>query len=203
MAGTDPVSSPRRGRPRKFDEEATLDAALEVFWSGGFESTSVPSLSAVTGLSSSSLYNAFGSKLGLYADALDRYLERVIGYVLRPLERGTAGLADFDAFLGRLATSLDEQPPRGCFAVNTIAEFHDPPPAIAELIERYRSTLGRALGAALTRSAAGGEIRPETVEARVRALVAMVVAFQLLVAARAPRAEATELLRAARMIAGG
>lgn len=51
-------------RPRNFDENAVLDAAMQRFWSRGYEVTSVRELADGMGLTSASLYNAFGDKLG-------------------------------------------------------------------------------------------------------------------------------------------
>src|SRR5919108_4925825 len=83
-----------RGRPRAFDEAQVLDAALDLFWRVGYADASVPDISAVTGLSTSSLYNVYGSKLGLFEAALGRYLHEVIdGYMVGPLARGSAGPA--------------------------------------------------------------------------------------------------------------
>src|SRR5918911_5599439 len=89
-----------RGRPRAFDEARVLDAAMDLFWRVGFADASVPDISAVTGLSTSSLYNVYGSKLGLFEAALGRYLDEVIdGYMVGPLARGSAGLGEDVAFL--------------------------------------------------------------------------------------------------------
>ncbi|MEO6714384.1 MAG: helix-turn-helix domain-containing protein, partial [Mycobacteriales bacterium] len=66
------------GRPREFDMATALDAAVDVFWERGYESTSVADLEIATGLSRSSLYQAFGSKRTLYQASLDRYKERQI-----------------------------------------------------------------------------------------------------------------------------
>jgi TetR/AcrR family transcriptional repressor of nem operon len=175
---------------------------MELFWRSGYAGVSVPELSAATGLSSSSLYNAYGSKLSLFEAALDRYLDtRISDRMVGPLQRGSEGLADIDAFLQRLATTTRISPRRGCLAVNTIAEFRHAPPAIAARTARYRAELRDGLGAALGRAAAAGEIHPETVDMRVAALVPIVVAFNLLVAADAPVHEARELLVAARAVA--
>ena len=60
-------------RPREFEEDAVLDAAIECFWRRGLESTSVRDLSEATGLGQPSLYNAFGDKRQLFARSLERY----------------------------------------------------------------------------------------------------------------------------------
>ena len=65
-------------RPREFDEEAVLDAAVQCFWSRGFEATSVRDLAGSMGITGASLYNAFGDKRSLYRKALDHYVENSI-----------------------------------------------------------------------------------------------------------------------------
>jgi AcrR family transcriptional regulator len=63
----------RRGRPRAFDREKALAAAMHLFWRKGFSATSISDLTAVMGIGSPSLYAAFGSKEALYAEALEHY----------------------------------------------------------------------------------------------------------------------------------
>jgi len=196
-------SSPRRpGRPLAFDRDAGLAAAMHAFWSGGFHRTSVPELTAATGLSTSSLYNTYGSKLDLFVAALDRYLARIIeGHMLGPLRQGTAGLDDFEAFLGRLDRAIEVRPARGCLAVNTLSEFRDPPAVVAEREAGYLRALRAALQAALTRAEARREIPDGVAEARTEALVPLVIAFNVLVASSAPASVARGVLQAARTIA--
>ncbi|WP_346096639.1 TetR/AcrR family transcriptional regulator [Streptomyces olivaceiscleroticus] len=65
-----------RGRPRAFDRDrAVLDAA-RLFWRRGYSGTSTRALTAALGLSTSSLYAAFGSKAGLFEEAVRIYAER-------------------------------------------------------------------------------------------------------------------------------
>jgi len=177
---------------------------MRLFWRDGYSRASVPEISAATGLSTSSLYNAYGSKLDLLVAALDHYSETVLdGYMVGPLARGTDGLADIDAYLDRLAATIDSTHPRGCLAVNTIAEFRDPPPAVAARTARFRNQLRHGLRAALSRASSLGEVPADAVERRADALVPIVVAFNLLVAARAPAAETRDVLTAARTLAHG
>jgi TetR/AcrR family transcriptional regulator, transcriptional repressor for nem operon len=199
MTDSETIRRPR-GRPRAFDETAVLDTAVDLFWRSGYANASIAEISAATGLAASSLYNAYGSKLNLFACALDRYLDVIIGQVLEPLKYGSAGLADIDAFFERLAGRVGPHPP-GCLAANTIGEFRDAPPVIAERTARYRKLLRRAFRAALTRAAASREIPAEAVAPRAEALISIVVASSLLVAASAPARDVRDLLRAARALA--
>ena len=193
-----------RGRPRAFDEAQVLDAALDLFWRVGYADASVPDISAVTGLSTSSLYNVYGSKLGLFEAALGRYLDEVIdGYMVGPLARGSAGLADVEAFLDRLEGTIDRNPARGCLAVNTMAEQRHLPPRLAAAPAAYRRMLRDGLRAALTRAAEQGEISAEAVDPGTAALVPMIIGFNLLVAAGAPAHETRDVLDRARAVARG
>jgi AcrR family transcriptional regulator len=72
MAGDDSKRS--RGRPRAFDREQALDRAMEVFWRRGYEGASLAELTAAMGVTPPSLYSAFGSKEGLYREALRQYV---------------------------------------------------------------------------------------------------------------------------------
>ena len=115
-------------RPREFDEEVVLDAAVQCFWSRGYEATSVRDLIETTGLTGASLYNAFGGKRALFRAALDRYVERSIGERIKRCEAlppREAIAAFFDEILRR---SLNDRQRKGCMLVNSALEVapHDP-----------------------------------------------------------------------------
>ena len=63
------------GRPKEYDDSAVIDAAMDVFWTNGYEDSSTQELCERTGLGRGSLYHAFGSKQNLYEQALRRYQE--------------------------------------------------------------------------------------------------------------------------------
>ena len=62
-------------RPREFDEDVALEAAMRRFWADGFAATSVRDLGDAMGLGQASVYNAFGDKRALFTQCLDRYLD--------------------------------------------------------------------------------------------------------------------------------
>lgn len=61
-------------RPRDFDVDTALDAAVELFWARGYGPTSVRQLCDAMGIQTGSFYAAFGSKEACFHRALERYL---------------------------------------------------------------------------------------------------------------------------------
>lgn len=77
-----------KGRPRSFELGDVLDKAMTVFWRHGYEGASLGRLQAATGLTPPSIYNAFGSKEGLYEACLEHYRagpgSRTVGELTEP-----------------------------------------------------------------------------------------------------------------------
>ena len=93
----------KMARLREFDYEQVLDGALQLFWRGGYEATSLDALLNEVGLSKSSFYGAFGSKREMLLASLDRYLETVLQANLDDLRRGPpreAIVRSFEKVLG-------------------------------------------------------------------------------------------------------
>lgn len=63
------------GRPRQFDRDAALTAAMHLFWQHGYDATSLSQLKAAMGISAPSFYAAFGSKEGLFQETIALYLK--------------------------------------------------------------------------------------------------------------------------------
>jgi AcrR family transcriptional regulator len=63
------------GRPRQFNREAALTAAMHLFWEHGYDATSLSQLKAKLGISAPSFYAAFGSKEALFAESVALYLK--------------------------------------------------------------------------------------------------------------------------------
>lgn len=67
------MSQKKSGRPRAFDKERALQAAIKVFWEKGYDAASMRDLANAMGINSPSLYAVFGDKRQLYLEAIDRY----------------------------------------------------------------------------------------------------------------------------------
>ena len=108
------IPANKGGRPRRFDREAALDLALELFWEHGYEGVSISELTTAIGIAAPSLYAAFGSKEALYRAALERYRQTggPAGSLL-PAE-GTAYEAVTAALHSAVQAVTRPGRPRGC-----------------------------------------------------------------------------------------
>ena len=181
------------GRRRAYDTGAVVQAARDVFWKRGYELTSIADLEERTGLDRSSLYNAFGSKQGLFQAALRSYLDEAIETRLSGLRQPDAGLAAIVAFFSGMAHTFrayPEQASFGCLMVNTLGELggHN---AHAALGEAYRDSFRAAFGTALSQSAARGEVDAERVRPRANLLATMTMG--LFISARIDPTDAAEV----------
>lgn len=115
-------------RPREFDEAAVLEAAMNCFWARGYESTSVRDLAGEMGITSASLYNAFGDKRALYQRALRHYLDESVHDRVCRLEKLPAFPAIRAFFDEIIERSVNDKKHRGCMLVNSAIEVapHDP-----------------------------------------------------------------------------
>src|SRR6185369_6883576 len=60
-------------RVKEFDRDGALDKAMCVFWTKGYEATSLGDLLSAMGIARQSLYDTFGDKRALFGEALARY----------------------------------------------------------------------------------------------------------------------------------
>lgn len=112
-------------RPREFDVDDALECAMQMFWSKGYEATSLQDLTRAMGLSKSSFYCAFGSKHELFLSAIDRYRETVTTRgTCSVIERTGGGKAGIEAaFRHHLEAIAGGELRRGCFLNNCAVEM--------------------------------------------------------------------------------
>jgi TetR/AcrR family transcriptional repressor of nem operon len=108
-------------RPREFDLDEVLDRATELFWTRGYEATSVQDLVDTLGVNRASLYATFGDKAQLFEAVLHRYGERVNGALTDVLAPPASGAEAVRAWF-KLLIEKATQPggPRGCLMLNTL-----------------------------------------------------------------------------------
>jgi len=153
------VSLTMSGRPREFDDESVVDAAMDVFWSNGYDGASAQELVERTGLGRGSLYNAFGCKLNLYHEALERYHQQGIRQQADIL-KGPGAIKDRLRALMAWGIELDLDPEkqRACMGLFASLERSGKDPKVEKISRTYVTQLEQLLCAAFSEGQKSGEI---------------------------------------------
>lgn len=111
------------GRHQEFDAREVLEGAMWVFWEKGYRATSLVDLEQATGLQPGSIYNAFGSKKGLFLAVLDYYRERVVGLRVTTVLQVGKPLEAIEAFFRTAYEDLEPEQLTGCLLTNSATEI--------------------------------------------------------------------------------
>jgi AcrR family transcriptional regulator len=147
-------------RQREFDEVEALDAAMRVFWTHGYEGSSLSDLTAAMGISRPSLYAAFGNKDALYEKALERYVGSAKNPVTLALAEPTAERVVASLLQYYAAAPGDRSRPRGCMLVNGALRCGTENEAAEQLTRQYRDGSRLALQRRFEVASKAGERLP-------------------------------------------
>jgi TetR/AcrR family transcriptional regulator, transcriptional repressor for nem operon len=173
-------------RPRKFDEARVVGAAMDAFWSRGYQATSTRDLSDSTGLGPSSLYNSFGDKHQLYLRSLRTYRERATAAQVDLLRRpGPARERLRELMVQAIDVDLSGgDGPRGCFAINAAMERIGEDAEVKAEVRRNFGAVEEAIRETIARGQLAGEVDP-ALDAATLARQLLVTYYGLRVLARA------------------
>jgi len=191
-------------RTKQFDEDVVLERAMNLFWSRGFEATSMQALVDNMGINRGSLYGTFEDKRTLFERALERYDGAYRRDRFDRLETRYRPRRALEVFLAQVIDeSIEDEERRGCFIVNTALELAPHDPEIAAYVEQVRKEIVDSLTRIIRRGQDSGEIRSSE-DAQTLARTLLTVAFGLRVWARiAPRRkEMEQTMRAALALLG-
>jgi TetR/AcrR family transcriptional repressor of nem operon len=151
------------GRPREFDVDTALNAAMQAFWAKGYEATSLADLMAATGLHKGSLYQAFGDKHSLFIQSLKRYLAEIRRQKNLLLAQAPTPLDGLRAVTHAVLDIADGngQSPKGCLVMNTISELAPHDPEAKKIVADHLQQMRTAFIEAVAQGQAAGQISKE------------------------------------------
>ena len=184
-----------KGRPREFDTERALAAALRVFWRRGYEGASMAELTAEMGIAKPSLYAAFGNKEELFKKALDLYEREKLIYTAEALEEPTSRRMAERLLLGALDMQTSSSNPKGCMGVINSMPCGPEASSIRECVLERQESSRLALIDRLERYRREGDL-PDDVdpETLARYITAVVQGLSLQASAGASRTELRNLV---------
>ncbi|WP_087607722.1 TetR/AcrR family transcriptional regulator [Komagataeibacter europaeus] len=154
----------RTGRPREFDREQALEAAMMLFWKRGYEATSLTQLQdCMGGISPASFYSAFGSKEELFREAVHRFLE-TFGKATESLRNDS--LPPRKAIEVALRRSARMQTtashPLGCLIVLGASNCSPQNDHVVALLASERARIRQGIRRHITRAVENGDLPPTT-----------------------------------------
>jgi AcrR family transcriptional regulator len=147
------------GRPRAFDPEDALEAAMRLFWAHGYEATSLAMLRAACGLTQPQIYGAFHDKENLFRLALARYHQQEVAFAREAL---AAPVSTRDAMRlllhGAAALYADPAKPGGCLFFSAAMAASPEAQPVATALRARRAGNEAAISERIRQGQATGDV---------------------------------------------
>lgn len=149
----------KRGRPRSFNTDDVLDAAVGVFWREGYDGADTASLAAAMGLTKPSVYAAFGDKRSLFKHALKRYGGTIGAEAMQAFDACQDIEGSVVAFFSTLVTTQSgERGARGCLLGCVAAQCAETMPEVKSMLRESIESGQAHLTDRLERAVRDGEL---------------------------------------------
>lgn len=169
---------------KNFDIDVTLDKAMRLFWSRGYDATSMTDLVRNMGINRGSLYDTFGDKRSLFIAALHRYDDKCRKSRLAALERELCPIAAIQGLFDHWIDLILDDPTRaGCFLTNTALELSTHDCEIENIVAQSQKETEQFFYRLIKTGQRSGDI-PHALDARQTARVLLAELVGLLVLAR-------------------
>lgn len=108
----------------KFDRQAVIEKATNLFWEKGFHGTSMRTLQTAIDMRPGSIYAAFGSKEGLFKESLQFYARAGLARLNQCAQTCESPLAALKHFFDITVTRMAQPAPSDmCMLVKAVAEL--------------------------------------------------------------------------------
>lgn len=147
-----------RGRPRGFDKDEALEKAMKLFWTRGYDGTSMAEIIETLGINKPSLYAAFGNKEELFHKALLKYASGPVAFVNEVTKEPTARKVA-ESFLVKAADFLtNSQYPKGCMIVQAALSASESADLVRNVLIKYRASYEEVLAGRFVKAQIDGDL---------------------------------------------
>lgn len=169
-------------RTARYDRQVALEKAMNLFWERGYNGASMKQIEQALDMRPGSIYATFGSKDGLFGEALTAYAEQG-GIELKEHLAGYSsvldGLQDYLRHIAIQSSPGQEAPSRACMIVKTLLEASNTNATIADQVNTILSRIEASLRDLLEQAKRQGELTSGTDCARLaRFLQAQIIGLR-------------------------
>jgi TetR/AcrR family transcriptional repressor of nem operon len=167
---------------KQFDVNEVLDKAMRVFWSRGYEATSLQDLVDRTGINRGSLYSTYRDKHTLFLAALRMYAETIHHKRLTDLESKYGPRETIRrSFLAFTSQASERGGNRGCFLTNTALELAAHDREAGKIVAEAQKKTEEFFARMIKKGKEEGEVAPHVKPAETaRALLASLIGLSVL-----------------------
>jgi TetR/AcrR family transcriptional regulator, transcriptional repressor for nem operon len=145
-------------RPKEFDPKRALAKAMNLFWTLGYENTSLEALLKEMGIARQSLYDTFGDKRALYLKAMAHYRDQTNGEMQKMLNEVPLVRDGFAKLLYGMAAETREQHERGCLLLSANLQRNPKDAVVRDLLRDNQARVEAIFAQALARAQKQGEL---------------------------------------------
>jgi AcrR family transcriptional regulator len=158
----------------KYDRQETVRKAAYLFWEKGFHATSMRNLQDQIDMHPGSIYAAFGSKEGLFREALQWYVNTSIERLSACVHSQASPLNALKQFVKEIALGFRQgAPSEMCMLVKTISELTEDNEALLMEAKRLFNVMEDGFADLLSQAQAQGELSSEKDVRRLARLLQM------------------------------
>src|SRR5262245_54511263 len=143
-------------RPKEFNSDAALAAAIGVFREHGYEGTSAEMLVTAMKIGRQSLYDTFGDKWQLYCAALERYTTAETQTHIHALRSEPKAVDGLKQMIARVVAHARTP----CLGIGSVSEFGQSKPELMQICDSATRTLRQAVTEQVRRAQSEGDLAP-------------------------------------------
>ena len=137
-------------------------AATNLFWTRGYDGTSLADLTEAMAISPSSLYAAFGDKKALFAEAVVGYAQRYTAIYIAAVAEPTARAAVERLLRASVDEFTDPERPMGCLTVSAAMSGGADTIDVRETLREQQASLAGILRERIDDDVASGRLPADT-----------------------------------------
>ncbi|WP_295893642.1 TetR/AcrR family transcriptional regulator [uncultured Vibrio sp.] len=143
----------------QFDREEVVNKATNLYWKKGFHATSMRNLQDEVDMRPGSIYAAFGSKDGLFKEALQNYADMGLARIQHCREKSDSPLQALKMFVKMQVIDTADSAPNGvCMLAKTLGELTSEHQELLDITKGHLASISAQFSKLIEEAQSVGEV---------------------------------------------